>query len=275
MTFVNSQNDINALMMEQKLMRTPSFPLMRELPEESTTKGWRWEQHWPPIGGPFWLGEDLVGRRWLTKLRGVEHAYREIVFARLAQAMNWSCQSSIFIELDDESTALLGPENGWFNAAHFFLPEHGADSCGVHCPPHPWMPEIRQVEEVLKINMPNLIDWPKAELAVHLFGGHEPPDKLFTTAHELVIIDNELMFANGPVSFEGSDWWHTPGGKNLAFQICREFCLLPEESLQFALDAPAFVPAEIRDRIADCLEQSRVFAKTFCEKNEWLAQLSG
>ena len=262
------------LQIEAKMMITPPFPKMQDLPTAMNTQGWQWAPHLPTLGGPFWLGEDLLGRRWLTKLRGVERAHREIVFARLAQAMNWSCQSSIFIELDDESAALIGAENERFHAAHFFLEEHGAGSCGGQCPPNPWMPKARQVEEVRKISMPNLIDWPKAELAAYLFGGLEPPDKLFTVAHEFVIIDNELMFAQGPKSFEESEWWNTPGGKNLAFQICKELCLLPEECLRYALDAPAFVPAEIRIRIALYVKRSRAFAKTFCEESEWPFQPS-
>ena len=99
------------------------FPLMQELPKVVDTHGWHWKPYSVGIKD-FWIGQDPVGRKWMTKMRGAERAYREIVFARLAQAMNWSCQSSIFIALDEESMALLKSECGRFHAAHFFLEEH-------------------------------------------------------------------------------------------------------------------------------------------------------
>lgn len=88
----------------------PSFPLMRDLPTVIDTKGWNWIRFTAPVAPShnFWLGTDLQGNRWLTKLTGEFNAYREIVFGRLAQQMNWSCQSTVFMRVDSKSARLLG-----------------------------------------------------------------------------------------------------------------------------------------------------------------------
>ncbi|MFZ2282200.1 MAG: hypothetical protein WAW39_30670 [Prosthecobacter sp.] len=242
---------------------------MQELPKVVDTHGWHWKPYSVGIKD-FWIGQDPVGRKWMTKLRGAERAYREIVFARLAQAMNWSCQSSIFIALDEESMALLKPECGRFHAAHFFLEEHQYSPCGIECPLAEGFPRNKHVEEVLKTKIARLIDWPKAELAVYLFGGSEPPEKFFTPSHEFVMIDNELMFAQGPERFDTSEWWETAAGKHLAFQICQEFLALPDAVVKQALEATEFVDREMSDWVASCLADSKRFAARFCAQHKWL-----
>lgn len=240
------------------------FPLIQELPTVVDTHGGSWHPY--PCGlKEFWIGQDPDGCKWVTKLRGVERACREIVFARLAQAMDWACQSSIFIVLDEKSMDTLKPERGRFHAAHFFLEEHQNSPCGIGCPLAEEFPKVRNVEEVLKTKkIARLIDWPKAELAAYLFGGSEPPDKLFTRSHEFVMIDNELMFAQKPERFDTSQWWGTVAGKDLAFQICQEFLALPEAVVQRALEVPPFVDRDLCAWLASCLADSKRFAARFC-----------
>lgn len=97
-----------------------SFPLMRDLPQVVETTGWSWRSYEAPVAPSmnFWIGTDREGNRWLTKLTGDFCAYREIVFARLAQRMHWSCQSSVFMRLDESSANEIGAKPGGGSMPH-------------------------------------------------------------------------------------------------------------------------------------------------------------
>ncbi len=75
------------------------FPAIDELPSMLQTRGWQWEQFscspYPKHG--FWLATDERGHQWLAKMRGSFYGYRELVFARIAQRLGWSCQSSFVV----------------------------------------------------------------------------------------------------------------------------------------------------------------------------------
>lgn len=180
---------------------------MSELPTFLETSGWSWEQIKAPAhpSDGFWVGTDQYGQRWLAKLRGSFYAYREIVFARLAQDMEWSCQSSTFIRLDADSAHRLNRDVGEVHGAHWSMEEHVYPPCGTDCALFPLVGhEVKAPSELNFPGVSGLIDWPKSEIAAHIFGGNEPPGRLFTVEHEFVIIDSEQMFSTNPSNLDSS-----------------------------------------------------------------------
>lgn len=248
-----------------------SFPLMRDLPQVVETAGWHWKAFTAPVAPStnFWVGTDLHGNRWLTKLTGDFYAYREIVFARLAQQMGWSCQSSVFMRLDAQSAKAIGAKRGALHAAHWFLDEHVHPPCSEHCNLAPLVGiPVESVEDIAGLPIAYILDWPKSEMAACLFGGNEPPGRLFTKQHEFVIIDSELMFSTDPCAFESVVWWGdkddpTPSGLKIAREVCAGLLALGQHSLQQALALPAGVTVNERWPIAPLLYKSFEYAENF------------
>lgn len=118
------------------------------------------------------------------------------------------------------------------------------------------------------------MDWPKSEVAAYLFGGHEPPGRLITTAHEFVIIDSEQMFSTNPCDLTETRWWNNPdgspsvSGRRLTSQVCRDLCRLSEFDLQEALRIPETVSVEQLWPIAPKLNASRAFARLFWQAGD-------
>jgi hypothetical protein len=250
----------------------PSFPPISELPKVVDTSGWTWKHFIAPAAPScnFWLGTDRDGNRWLTKMRGASRAYREIVFAHLAQAMGWSCQSSVFMRIDKQSALTLGAKVGEIYAAHWFLDEHPYQPCSADCPIFLLNKQVITLEVLMGSNIAHLLDWPKSEFATYLFGGHEPPGRLFTTRHEFVIIDSELMFSISPSNFGDIDWLYEPDGSRsikgftIAIDVCRNFLSLSEDTIEAALSAPKGIRNCNRKYISSILKQSRKFATNYC-----------
>ncbi|MGA4239432.1 hypothetical protein ACI2TX_21820 [Ralstonia nicotianae] len=247
---------------------------MRDLAAVLDTTGWTWERY-ETLSFPsstFWLGRDKEGNRWLTKLRGSFRAYREIVFDRLAQAMGWSCQSSAFLKLDVQSSITLGRNSGEVHDAHWFLQEHALSPCSDACQLNFLFDRsFASVDDFQGSKIEHLLDWPKSDFAACLFGANEPSDRLFTAAHEFVIIDSELMFSTGPCRLEGTRWWNladgnpSPSGRALAAEVCREFCQLSAADIQGALWIPDGIKVQKKWPIAPKLTASRAFAAKFLQ----------
>ncbi len=217
----------------------------------------------------FWIGTDRDGNRWLTKLRGDFYAYREIVFGRLAQQMGWSCQTTVFMRLDDQSARIIGAKPGELHAAHWFMDEHAHPPCSEDCNLAPLVGKrVGEVEDIADLAIAHILDWPKSEMAACLFGGNEPPGRLFTKQHEFVIIDSELMFATGPCAFDSTIWWGDndmprPSGVELAKEVCSDLLALGQESLKKALALPATVTVQERWSIQPLLYRSFAYAQAF------------
>ena len=249
----------------------PSFPLMRDLPTVVETAGWAWHSFKAPVAPSmnFWLGTDCQGNRWLTKLTGDFYAYREIVFGKLAQQMGWSCQSSVFMRLDHDSAKAIGGKPGELHAAHWFLDEHVHPPCNEDCNLAPLVGKpVESVEDIVDLPIAHIIDWPKSELAACLFGGNEPPGRLFTKEHEFVIIDSELMFSTGPCAFDSTIWWGEkerprPSGVELAKEVCTDLLALGQQSLQRALSLPTGITVQERWPIAPLIYKSFAYAQAF------------
>lgn len=246
-----------------------SFPLMSELPRVIDTTDWIWERFNATVTPScnFWIGIDHEGSRWLTKLRGVNRAYREIVFAQLAQAMGWSCQSSVFMRIDRRSAQKLGVQEGEVHAAHWFLDEHPRLPCSLVCALDFFSgKKIDALEDLLGSTIAHLMDWPKSEFAAYLFGGTEIPGGLFTAEHEFVIIDSELMFASQPCEFETCRWWNEPSGqpsrsgRALAFDVCNDLLSLSEREIREALTIPVGIDIPDSEIIGSRLRASRNYA---------------
>lgn len=251
-----------------------SYPLISELPALLDTAGWTWQiiQRPDHASDGFWIGTDRDGRNWLTKLRGSSYAYREIVFAKIAQHLNWSCQSSIFIRLDVESAKILGRKRGEVHAAHWYFHEHLHALCTIECPlPNPFCRYFYTIESFLTTRVRHIIDWPKSELAAYIFGANESPEPLFTVDHELVIIDSEQMFSSGPSSFENLSWLKRPDGSRsqsgheLAMDVCAEVCSLSEEFITNALLIPKEIDIELRWSLEARVHKSIEFAKAYLQ----------
>ncbi len=157
-----------------------------------------------------------------------------------------------------------------FHAAHWFMPEHPATACTTNCPISSLRGRpITSVDDLVGSEILHLMDWPKSEFAACLFGGLEPPDRLFTSAHEFVIIDSELMFASKPSSLSGTMWWKNPDGtpsnrgRQLALEVCRDVAALAKSELKEFLRYPNNVRFEERWPIAPLLKASHRYAKQF------------
>lgn len=257
-----------------------SFPKMKDLPLVLDSTSWRWERYQAPSAPShnFWIGLDPDGNKWLAKFKGScvpsFYAYREIVFARLAQKMGWSCQSSVFLRLDKQSAETLGVDANEVRAAHWFMKEHSYEPCSAGCPYRSLLGRsIRTVDDLAGSSITHLLDWPKSQFAACLFGGGEPPDKLFTTAHEFVIIDSEQMFSSSPCTLEDTNWWNRPdgspslAGRALALEVCRDLCSLSEFDLDEALAIPKAILVQQEWPIAPLLKASYEFAAEFVASN--------
>ena len=246
---------------------------MKDLPPVLDSTGWTWERHKTTSfpSKDFWLGLDREGNRWLTKLRGSFYAYREIVFARLAQRMGWSCQSSMFLHVDNRSAQTLGVSTGEIHAAHWFMEEHANTQCSAECQLQFLFGRfVETVDDLQNSKIEHLLDWPKSEFAACLFGANEPPGRFFTTAHEFVIIDSEQMFSTGPSALDGTAWWNRPDGRPsrtgraLAVEVCHDLCGLTLNDLEDALSIPQGVSLRRNWPVAPKLRASRKFAAEFC-----------
>lgn len=252
---------------------------MSELPPYASTLGWDWQRIENPgkSSHGFWIGTDRQGNRWLTKLRGSFYAYREVVFGRLAQAMNWSCQSSMFIEMDLDSAKILGGRAGDVHAVHWYMEEHASSSCCVGCVLEPLLGrEVRVIEDLLPCKVQHLLDWPKSELAAYIFGGNEPPGRLITAEHDFVVIDSEQMFSTGPCLLDAASWLVHPdgspslSGKALSIEVCEQISKLRDAVIAQALTVPSEIHIEYRWPIAPKLQQSIEFASAYVGLHERL-----
>ncbi len=239
-------------------------PSMKNLPETLETAGWDWrpcdEANFEADG--FWVATAPDGRQWLSKFRGPERAYREIVFDRLAETLGWSCQRSAFIQLSRADAAATGHTVGEVHGVHSFFEEHPDSRCDdIHCGFEPLIGrEIATVEDLAGIDIDHLLDWPRAEFAANLFGANEPSGRLITRDHRLVIIDSELMFSTGPWNIFDTHWARTRSGYEMATAICRDLAALTTADLDAALRATSLVDANTVRNVSARLRAARAYA---------------
>ena len=247
----------------------PSFPLIRELPPTLLANDWTWQPFSTPSfpSQQVWLGTDAQGRVWLTKLSGSYHAYREIVFARIAQQLGWSCQSSVFLQLSKADANAIGAEYGEVQAAHWFFKEHGhPNQCGPGCPLHGRLGvEIESIEQLATLGAHHAVDLARGHFASCLFGANEAPQGLITTDHGMVLIDNETMFQSLPCPLNGTSYWGCDGGQHLAREVCEQIAALPDNALLDALEIPPGLKIRRGNEIAPRLIAGHAFARHFAQ----------
>ena len=107
-----------------------------------------------------------------------------------------------------------------------------------------------------------------SEIAAPIFGANEPPGRLFTTDHELVIIDGEQMFSTQPSDARVTSWWRRPDGSpstagmRLTRNVCSAVGSLSNRNLLDCLAIPSGIKIRSRLSISKIVFQ----AKAYCER---------
>jgi hypothetical protein len=207
---------------------------MANLPVHLVAVDWAWTQL-----KEYWVAIDHEERKWLVKMTGSSCAYREHVFAALAQRLDISCQSSVYLTIPRNAPPMLnGTERESHQLAIWFLNEHQASSCSQEqCP----LTVLKNLELNSEANLQTLlysgvsraIDLIHGEILGYLCGQLEPSGCLFTGDHRFVQIDNELMFDSDPISLEESPsrWLRFPSGRKCVKTVCGRLSELSDEEL--------------------------------------------
>lgn len=245
----------------------PNHPQISSLPKFINSYGWTWKSL-EDKGHDFWLGTDLQGNRWLTKLRGSFYAYREIVFARMFQELGWSIQSSCFLKLDKTSALEIGGEENEVHSIHWFMEEHQFGGCSINCPLVSLNGNLT-IDDFMKSGVINIRDLLKSEIAIYIFGANEPCGYFFTPEHALVIIDSEQVFSTQPVQIEDSPWFADKDGLKLALEVCSEIAAITNSQINRFLDIPQEISVEetwpIKNRLCEGIAYAREFLKSYSE----------
>lgn len=253
------------------------FPFITELPRLLHADSWTWEPFSSPNGlHHFWQGTSPDGTKWLVKMKGSFLAYREHVAAALAQALGLSCQSSSYLLLPSDSPPIRTAKSSTcFQLALWLLPEHNAANCIAECP----LIDLRGgcTHQVLfgrlrTSSVKHALDLVRSEILIYLCGATEPCDYLFTQPHEIVIIDNEPMFATNPTSPYQSPWLEQATSDNLddliglSGDLCERLCRLSDRTIESFLSIPdGYVVDEhwpIRPLVYAAREEARRFLKS-------------
>lgn len=92
--------------------------------------------------------------------------------------------------------------------------------------------------------MKHALDLLRSEILIYLCGAFEPCGYLFTKSHEVVIIDNERMFATNPSCPALSPWFEELTGNKrdaligLSIDLCERLCGLSDELIERLLFVP-------------------------------------
>lgn len=212
------------------------FPRIAELPSLLSAESWNWERYitpsWPSY--EFWVGEDAEGREWLVKMSGSFCAHRERTFAGIAQHLDISCQSSVYLTLPANSEPLRKtPHAKPYQLAIWLIPEHEPGFCNDDCQ----LASLNKIftdskkDNIIALRESSVlhaIDLVRGEMLGYLCDMHEPPGHLFTPDHEFVQIDNELMFTTADENFWECDWLkdcdneYSEAGLREAIDLCEK-----------------------------------------------------
>lgn len=251
-----------------------TFPSIDNLPKILQTQQWHWEQF---SNHEFWRAIDERGNRWLAKMRGSFYGYRELVFAKIAQLLGWSCQSSAFAVLDDDVPPIRQIKGAdRTQLLSWFLPEHSHEYCGFDCPFSSLesainAPNADRVEVLENSCLAHIMDWPRSEIAAAIFGANEPPGRLFTTDHELVIIDSEMMFSTHPSDARETDWWlksdgsPSSAGMRITRDVCSAIVSLSDQDLSECLAIPNGIEINLPWSIEEIVFQAKAYCHRFLQ----------
>jgi hypothetical protein len=221
--------------------RGRSFPLISELPKLMDSSGWAW--HKPACGSiglgmkpEWWIGTDAKGRRWLVKMRNGFFAYREHVFASLAQRLGISCQSSAYIVIESEMAEPRLHTQGSepYQLALWLMEEHAPHSCSAECILSDIIGkeiDFAAIERGCALGIPCFKDLVRGDVLGHLCGQHEPHDSFFTRDHEYVVIDNECVFATKSCLHE-CHWQDFDTAHPVIIEVCRSLSTITDQEFR-------------------------------------------
>jgi len=235
-------------------MITPrSFPKIRELPQLIDASDWVWQKpslhdDKARIKAEWWIGTDSDGTKWLLKMTGGFYAYREHVFASLAQRIGISCQSSAYVLIGSESaeprsqTEFSEP----FQLAIWLMDEHADKPCSLTCPWSIYSATCRNgdylnIHQASTDGVSYFDDLMRGDVLGYLCGQFEPHDHFLTSQHEYVVIDNELMFAaerGVKRSLNGCRWLKFDAAGSLVTEVCRNFVQITDKELHEIAEIP-------------------------------------
>jgi hypothetical protein len=210
-----------------------SFPLITELPRLLVANDWRWEPC--SFRGECVIGIDPESRRWLVQIRGSQKAYQEHVFAKLAQRLGISCQSSVLLQIPWSNFPQMDDtlNNDTSQLAIWLMEPHVPGRCGDGCPftaVGECIDSEERLAQLLNSGLPHVVDFVKGDLLGFLCGGAEKPDRFWTADHQYVVIDNERMFECEP-NLAACQWMDWPIGRNLAKELLESLASIPDEEL--------------------------------------------
>ena len=226
-----------------------SFPTIVNLPVHVVAANWKWSRPKPKPNLAFglkpdwWIGTDEAGRRWVVKMSGSDCAYREHVFAALAQRLDISCQSSMYLTIPRNAAPMIHePKTESHQLALWFLDEHETPCSSQKCPmtilQNLSINSEATLQTYLSCGVSRAVDWIRGAVIGYLCGQYEPAGHLFTVEHEFVQIDNEFMFHSGPVNLESCQWLRYNTGRQCAEEICSGFSKIPDEELLSFAEIP-------------------------------------
>ena len=173
----------------------------------------------------WWIGTDREGRRWLVKMTGSSYAYREHVFALLAQRLGISCQSSTYLLVRSENAEprLCTRCSEPYQLALWSMDEHSSQPCSWTCP----LADIRgkgidfaTIKRLSVSGLASFEDLVRGDVLGYLCGQFEPHGHFFLQNHEYVVIDNECMFAGSPC-LHSCHWHECYNARTLLIDVCR------------------------------------------------------
>lgn len=221
------------------------IPKIVDLPRLLVASEWKWRR---PAGDEarnlkqdWWIGTDPQSRQWLIKMTGSSYAHREQVFARLAQRLGISCQSSTYVVIENDSV-LQRPSGDAepYQLAIWLMEQHEGRACSPSCVCSAAINRRLSFDDIVRAKNAGLAyfdDMVRGDVLGHLCGQFEPHGRFFTRNHEYVVIDNECMFHDQPCLNQYSRL-DEPGVRPVIIELCRKFVSLGDDELRAIVAIP-------------------------------------
>ena len=256
------------------------YPTINELPDLLNAESWHWEKVEFGWSYDFWVGTDSEGNEWIVKMKGSFYSYREHAFARLAQALDVSCQASSYLILPDNCPPLLAnrdAEKG--QLAIWLYPKHGAEDCNDTCPVNRLYeklrdPAIDSTEALSESTIRNAIDWARVNMLAYICGANEGgEERLITPDHQLFMIDNEQMFSTSPgnlmechfVTLRNGSVSET--GMRIAIDLCEKFTILTDSEINSMVSVPDAYVVDKQWDVEPIIIEARNYCQRFFDEN--------
>ncbi len=260
------------------------FPKTRELELVSDATGWQWTQLHPDKPD-IWKAVDRGGEPWFVKFRGSANALEERAFSVIAQELGISCQSAKFLDVPADSDPWKslgsGPDPQIYPVALSYFEKHGVYFCD-DCPIELLYNNIcnygHDISLLNNSKIKNALDIARGEMLAFLCEVHDGSEKLITTQHMFVQIDNETGFRSGGDNNPFRSPWarETEEGRREAEILCEKFADLGssviDEALRVPIDFPLDLVERLKRNIAACQERARdplQLKLEFDIRNQW------